>query len=65
MIYQKIYELINAVKSMRKAQKNYFATKNHSFLVESKHFERKVDVLLQEAEVDGFQMSFDIGKLPS
>jgi hypothetical protein len=63
MNYQKIYELINAVKSMRKAQKNYFATKNYSFLVESKHFERKVDLLLQEAEVEGFQMSFDVGKL--
>jgi|LakMenEpi03Aug12_release.lakeMendotaPanAssembly.Ray.scaffolds.fasta_scaffold868771_2 hypothetical protein len=63
MNYQKIHELINAVKSMRKAQKNYFATKNHSFLLESKHFEKKVDVLLQEAEVDSFQTSLDVGKL--
>jgi hypothetical protein len=61
MNYQKVYELINAVKAMRKAQKNYFATKNHSFLLESKHFEKKVDLLLQETETPEVQMIIELG----
>lgn len=39
-------EFIDLVRRMRKAQKNYFATRDTAVLRESKDLERRVDLML-------------------
>lgn len=41
-------KIIAATASMRSHQTQYFSTKNHSSLVESKNVEKKVDALLDQ-----------------
>ena len=41
-------QLIEKVKQMRTAQKNYFATRRKQFLFQSKELEREVDVMLKK-----------------
>jgi len=52
--------LYRVVKEMRVQQKQYFATKNQSYLIASKEFEKAVDRLVteigEEAEQKGIQL---------
>lgn len=43
-------EFYKLVEDMRKAQKNYFRTKNANYLEEAKNLERSVDKAIKEHE---------------
>lgn len=40
-------EFFNLVSEMRQAQKNYFKTRNQSYLDRSKHLEKQVDAEIE------------------